>query len=339
MRGNFLESAKNLVFREDIPQPQPDGYHVIVKVEACGICGSDLHHIWAHGPFGIVIGHEFAGTVVDPGASDLKVGDKVAVDEFNPCYECDLCKAGYDNLCLRNHDGSPGMSEGNNGGMAEYCAVRPDKAKKLPEGMSCIEGAMVEPMAVAWHANRRAKTGEGTTIVVSGAGTIGVFSAICAKVRGASYVAITDVDEERLAQARTYDFVDGVFDAKDPNFVQNLWDATNGAGFDCAIEASGFRSALENMVKALHRAGILVNVGCRDGFEMPGIPWATSESIATGSYLFTEREFEEVIQWIGEGRFGNIEQYVTKIPLEKAQEAIIAANSGKIKAVKMMLIP
>lgn len=341
MKAVVLEGVRNLQIRE-LPDPQPDGYHAIIKIESAGICGSDIHHYWKNGvPAGLVLGHEFTGTIVDPGKSRLKMGDLVVCNEFDPCLECEFCRKGMSQICPEIWKESPGLAEGFNGAYAQYCKVKPHRVYKLPAGVGPDEGALVEPLAITYHATgQKGKVTQDTKyVLVSGGGGIGVFSALNAKVLGAQYVALTEVDAARIEQARTYSFVDDVFDAKKPDFNEKIMSATGFRGYDAIFETSGHSSGLESTIDAVAPGGNYVNIGMNMGFKMPGITFAMKEAVYTGSSLFTNEEFEDVIAMMGQGKFKEVLPFTQQVPLEAAQESMLKAISGNCNVVKYILKP
>jgi 2-desacetyl-2-hydroxyethyl bacteriochlorophyllide A dehydrogenase len=341
MKAIVLEGVRNLQVR-DIPAPEPDGTHVILKIESAGICGSDIHHFWENGvPIGLVLGHEFTGTIADAGKSGLEVGDLVVCNEFDPCLKCELCLKGMSQICPEIWKESPGLAEGFNGSYAQYCKVKPHRVYKLPETVDPDEGALVEPLAISYHAAKlKGKVTEDSKFVlVSGGGAIGVFSALNAKALGANCVALTEVDTARLEQAKTYPFVDEVFNADDPDFREKIMAATGGRGYDTILETSGHWSGLENTIDAIAPGGNYVNVGLNMGFKMPGVTFAMKEAVYTGSSLFQNEEFEEVIEMMGRGKFKEVLPYTRNVPLETAQESILKAISGNCEVVKFILKP
>jgi len=341
MKALVLEGIRDLRIR-DIPAPEPDGYHVILKIESVGICGSDIHHYWKNGvPAGQVLGHELTGTIVDAGESGLQVGDLVVFNEFDPCMECDICRKGMSQICPQIWVQSPGLAEGFNGGYAQYCRVKPHRVYRLPEGVGPDEGALVEPLAIAWHAVRQKGrvSADSKFVLVSGGGTIGVFCALHAKNLGASYVALSEVDSARLEIARGYSFVDELFNASDPGFQKQIMAATDGRGYETIFETSGHTSGLENTIDAIAAGGTYVNVGVNMGFQMPGVTFGMKEAVYTGSSLFQNEEFEEVIQMMGQGMFKEVLPYTRSVPLEAGQESMLKAVSGHCDVIKFILKP
>lgn len=133
--------------------PKAEGNKVVINISKSGICGCDIHMVWGTG-YGagqnFVIGHEFSGVIHDPGNSKVfKEGDRVVAMEIDPCMECEFCKEGKVNICDHVLDGGPGI--GTDGSYAQYVAVREDMVRLLPEEVSFVEGALVEPIAISMH--------------------------------------------------------------------------------------------------------------------------------------------------------------------------------------------
>ena len=147
-----LKGAKNLEIAT-IKKPVSQNGSVVVRVKACGICGSDLHYFEAGQPQELIMGHEFSGMVVDPGdREDLKIGDRVTGLPISPCGHCEACKTGNVQYCANTWTNAVGLSLTNSGGLAEFLSCRSDMVKKLPDKVTFLEGTMVEPSAVSLHA-------------------------------------------------------------------------------------------------------------------------------------------------------------------------------------------
>lgn len=248
--------------------PLSDGKKVIIKITHSGICGSDIH-AWKKGTgFGdiknFIPGHELAGQVVDPGIrKDIKVGDLVTVIPFNNCGECPTCRKGSPAMCLKFLQGDPEyMCPGVNapGAYAEFLAARPDMVRKLPEGMSPEEGAMIEPASVGCHAVRCAGIRPGDSVLVSGGGIIGLLCAAWARINGAGYIALTEANDLRGKNALEMGDVDEYYDVKDPDYLPKMIEASKG-GFDFALEASATDAGINSSFQALKAFGTFALVG------------------------------------------------------------------------------
>lgn len=206
MNGNMLQEVMTapgkIEFRE-IPVPEPKDGEALVKIMEIGVCGSDIHVYHGKHPFTkypVTQGHEVAGQIVKLGKNvkGYKVGENVTIQPQVVCGQCYPCRHGKYNLC----ENLKVMGFQTTGVASRYFAVDASKLMRLPEGMSYDEGAMIEPLAVAFHAIRRAGDVKGLNIAVLGAGPIGILVAQTAKALGAKAVLSTDVSDWRLAKAK-----------------------------------------------------------------------------------------------------------------------------------------
>ena len=226
---------------------------VLVRVATCGICGTDLHEYVA-GPIVTpvephpltgaknpqILGHEFAGDVVEvgPGVTSVAAGDRAAIMPLAYCGRCAYCRRGLQHLCETM--GCVGLSHAW-GGMAEFAVVAEYQVVRLPETVDYRQGALIEPTAVAAYGVERAGVAPGDRVLVTGAGPIGALAALCARSAGASAVYISEPNPARRARAEAL----GVATVLDPASVdvpELLREETDGLGVDVAIECSGHPS-------------------------------------------------------------------------------------------------
>jgi 2-desacetyl-2-hydroxyethyl bacteriochlorophyllide A dehydrogenase len=243
----------------DVPIPKPGPNEILVKVAACGICGSDLHiYLWELGADRIVahlptvIGHEPAGEVVELGAgvSGFKVGDHVALDPFGPCGQCSACHAGRYNFC-----GNPGRL---GGAFAEYAVAPVQNAWLLPKSMDMESAALLEPFATGVHAVEESSLRAGDSAVIEGPGPIGLSVALAARALGVTTIVVTGltVDAERLALARRMGFK--TVCAGDRDWTDQVRALVPADGADAVFDAAGFLDSVRHLVK---RGGEVVEVG------------------------------------------------------------------------------
>ena len=222
--------------------PVPGSDEVLVRVRACGVCGSDVGRVYKTGTyhFPTVIGHEFAGEVVEDPKGEL-VGARVAVFPLLPCFACESCRAHRYATC-ENYDYYGSRRDG---GMSDYLAVKRWNLLPLPDGVSFAEGAMCEPASVARHAVMRLSPDAGDTLLISGAGPIGILAGKWATSLGVSRIYYLDIDEEKLAFAERMGF----------------YRYTPDVTVDCAIEGTGFSSALATLLSAVKPHGRVLLMG------------------------------------------------------------------------------
>ncbi len=340
MQAALLTGPCSIEVRElQVRAPQDD--EICIRVDACGVCGSDIH-MWRQGagwtdePRPIVLGHEFCGTVVDAGHSSFKVGDRVAFWANLYCGHCDFCREGQEHLCKevagRNYIGFVC-----DGGYAEYFTGRARNAYLLPEGVSDIAAATIDPLMVAWHAVKRAHIELNSKVLIAGCGIIGNFIAALCKKSGASYVAMTAPNEIKTRFSRRLGFVDEYFMADDPQLMAKL-KAAGGDGFATAFEAVGLGSALNCCIEACRPGGLVVMIG--NSLD-PQVPFAMNAAVLheitlMGSVSCTEQEFTETIGLIDQ-KVIQAEDFVSDVislrELNATMQRQLDLNDPLLKAV------
>lgn len=258
---------------EDRPRPEPSPDDVLVAMRHVGICGSDVHY-YRHGRIGdfvvespLVLGHESAGEVVAVGSNvkDVTVGDEVALEPGVPCLECDDCRRGRYNLCP---DVQFMATPPHDGAFAEYVAWPASFATPLPDSVPTRAGALCEPLSVGIHAVRRANVGVGDTVLVTGAGPIGMLVAEAARAAGAAEVGLSDVVPAKLERAEARG-ADWTVDPTAADLTDRVAVHTDGKGVDAVIEASGAEPAIRSTTSVVRRGGTVVFVGLAEDGEIP----------------------------------------------------------------------
>lgn len=235
-----------------VPDPTPGRRDVVVSVEGCGICGTDLHIL--EGEFApslpIVPGHEFAGTIVEIGGdvTELAVGDRVAVDPSLFCHECHYCRIGRGNLCERWN--AIGVTKP--GGAAEFCAAPVANCVKLPDHVATADAALIEPLSCAVRGFDVLPRRMGEHYLIYGAGTMGLMNLELAKRAGAASVDVVDLNETRLETARLLGCTNAVTSA----------DAlTRPRGWDVVIDCTGVVAAIEDGLGRVGKGGTFLQFG------------------------------------------------------------------------------
>ena len=253
--------GKMEIIRREIPRPKEN--EVLVKLEYVGICGSDLHY-YENGAIGnyivkppFVLGHEPGGTVVEVGSAvtHLKCGDRVALEPGKTCGRCEFCKTGRYNLCP---DVVFFATPPVDGVFQEYVAHDADLCFRLPDNVSTLEGALIEPLAVGFHAANQGGAHAGQTAVVMGAGCIGLVTMMALKAEGVSRVIVVDLIEKRLQKALELG-ADEVICAANRDPVQEVMDKYNGC--DLLIETAGTEATTIQAVHMAKKGATLVLVG------------------------------------------------------------------------------
>lgn len=259
----MTDIGKMAYIERDIPRTGDD--EVLVKLEYVGVCGSDLHY-FETGRIGdyvvrppFVLGHEAGGTVAEVGKNvrDLAVGDRVALEPGKTCGRCEFCRTGRYNLC---RDVIFFATPPVDGVFAEYVAHEAALCFKLPDNVSTLEGALIEPLAVGFHAAIQGGAHPGQIAVVTGAGCIGLVSMMALRALGVQKVYVVDVMQNRLDTALKLG-ADGVVNAKERDPAQAVMEWTGGAGCDVSIETAGSEVTAGQLIRAAKKGSTVVLVG------------------------------------------------------------------------------
>ncbi|MDR3078104.1 MAG: NAD(P)-dependent alcohol dehydrogenase [Planctomycetota bacterium] len=251
--------------QREIPVPGPG--QALIRLEYVGICGSDLHILekdWGvriHAPH--VLGHECAGTVagIGPGVSGLAAGDRVAIEPGRACGKCEFCRTGRYNLCPEVVFLGAPTKPPVDGAFCEYLAHDADLCFKLPAHLSTLEGALIEPLAVGFHAANQGGARPGQAVAVAGAGCIGLLSMLALRICGVSKIFVLDVMDNRLAKAEELG-ADAALNSRDPAAAADrILELTGGKGADLAIDTSGVSAVAGQLIRALKKGSSLVLVG------------------------------------------------------------------------------
>ena len=263
MKAVFL-TANRTMAPGTMEKPVPKAGEVLVKVMHIGICGSDLHYYdnTMPGrviPYPYLLGHECAGEVIElgEGVSSLKAGDCVALEPGVTCGKCEFCRTGRYNLCP---DVSFFASPPAPGTLCEYVTHPADMCFKLPENVNTMEGALVEPLAVGFHAARLAQAAPGKTAAILGSGCIGMCAMLALRAHGVGTVYITEPLEKRLKRAKALG-ADEAIDITREDPVARVMELTHGRGTDIVIEASGNSDAAKSTCDIVARGGKIAMVG------------------------------------------------------------------------------
>jgi L-iditol 2-dehydrogenase len=265
MRALLLADIGRLEYVE-LPDPVVGQRDVLVQVRACGICGSDLHGF--DGSSGrrippLVMGHEAAGIIAEVGKAvpRWKAGVRVTFDSTISCNDCLYCQRGLVNLCdSREVLGVSTTEYRRQGAFAEYVVVPDHVVYEVPESVSFVEAAMVEPLAVAVHAVSRARPRPDDTVLIVGCGVIGLLILQMVKAAGCERILVADIDDHRLEQALAMGAI-GAFRADRAGIEGAIREQTHGQGADVAFEAVGMRSSVDIAISGLRKGGIAVLVG------------------------------------------------------------------------------
>ena len=323
----------------DIPKAKDN--EVLVRLEYVGICGSDLHY-YETGAIGdyvvkppFVLGHEPGGTVVEVGkdVKHLKVGDRVALEPGKTCGHCEFCKKGNYNLCP---DVVFFATPPVDGVFQEYVAHEADLCFKLPDHVSTMEGALIEPLAVGFHAAMQGGARAGQTAVVMGAGCIGLVTMMALKAMGVSKVYVVDIMEKRLQKALELG-ADGIVNGAQTDAVEEIRKLTEGKGCDLAVETAGTQITTVQTIHMTKKGATIVLVGYSKSGEMT-LPMSLAlDKELTFKTVFRYRHiYPMAIDAVAAGRV-NLKGIVTDVfdfdDIQNAMDKSVADKANIVKAV------
>jgi L-iditol 2-dehydrogenase len=314
---------------EQRPVPTPSQGEVLVRILSVGVCGSDVHY-YEHGRIGdfvvrspLVLGHESSGQVVavGKGVSSARVGQRVAIEPGEPCRRCDQCRAGRYNLCpnIRFH-GTPPID----GTLSEFVTVQSDLAYTVPDEISDNAAALLEPLSVGIWANRKAGIQVGTSLLIAGAGPIGLVTTKVAHAVGATRIVVTDVNPIRLAAA-----------LKSGATAIAVAGSDDVAGeFDAFIDCSGSSAAIAAGVRLVRPGGSVVLVGMgADELRLPLGVVQQRELVVTGTFRYANT-WPTAIALVASGRVSLDDLVTGEFGLADVEQALTAGRDPQsVKAV------
>ena len=309
--------------------PTPTEGEVLVRILSVGVCGSDVHY-YEHGRIGdfvvrspLILGHETSGQIVEvgKGVSPARVGERVAIEPGQPCRRCDQCRTGTYNLCpnIRFH-GTPPVD----GTLCEFVAVRSELSFVVPDEISDNAAALLEPLSVGIWANRKAGTQIGSSVLIAGAGPVGLVTAKVAHATGATRIAVTDVNRSRLSSALASGATEIAVAGSD-----------NVRGeFDAFIDCSGSSAAVDAGVRLVRPAGSVVLVGMgADELKLPLAFIQQRELLITGTFRYANT-WSTAIALVASGRVTLDDLVTSEYGLAEVEQALTAARDPQsVKAV------
>ncbi|KAI1444033.1 GroES-like protein [Annulohypoxylon stygium] len=343
-RSFILNKPHDVTF-SDRPVPTlKDDHDVLVAVNYTGICGSDVHY-WEHGAIGhfvvkdpMVLGHESAGTVVEVGSSvkTLKKGDRIALEPGYPCRRCEPCLSGHYNLCPEMRFAATPPYDGT---LTGFWVSPADFCYKLPDHMSLQEGALIEPLAVGVHIVRQAAVTPGQSVVVMGAGPVGLLCAAVARAFGASKVVSVDIVESKLAFAKTF-YSTHTYKSQRISAAENaaniIAEADLGGGADVVIDASGAEPSIQTSLHVVRVGGTYVQGGMgKNEITFPIMAMCIKEVTAKGSFRYGSGDYKLAVDLVASGKI-DVKKLISGIvSFDKAEEAFKLVKKGEV--IKLLI--
>ena len=326
----LVYTAPNEVVYRDAPSPIRTSDEVLIRIEAVGICGSDMHAYHGHDPRRVpplILGHELAGVVVEgPGA-----GRRVTVNPLITCGLCDYCRQGRDNLCANRT--MIGMTRP--GGVAQWMTTAGSSVVELPSDMGAREAALTEPAATALHALDLATRAlarpiaEGNVLVLGG-GAIGMLATLLLASRGVRRVSVGEVNPlRRQSLAR----------ATEASIYDPLATSPDETAFDLVVDAVGAESTRNAALAAVKPGGVVMHIGLQDwASEIDMRKLTLAEITLMGTYTYSTSDLRATVNALHEGAFGDL-GWVEERPLADGAAAFRDLHEGRTAAAKIVLRP
>ena len=340
MKAVYLDKPGVITTRE-VKTPKPKPSQVLIRVKACGVCGSDVHY-YRTGRIGdyvvrkpMILGHECAGEVVGVGRAvkGLSEGDRVTVEPGQTCGKCRHCKSGRYNLCP---DVEFLATPPYDGAFCEYIVTRPEYVFKLPDSVDFEEGAMMEPLSVGMHAGFRAQVKPGQSAAVLGAGPIGLVTLQALRAMGAAPIVAVDIDAFRLRKAKQLGAT-AVVNAKKENPVEAIRALSDG-GADVVIETAGTVTTTQQCIEVVANGGVVVWVGMGEETFFPvNVMSAICKEIDIRGIFRYANCYPPSIRMVAEGKI-DVKSLIThRFPLAQAAQALAFNASPAKNRIKTMI--
>ncbi|MGA1473011.1 MAG: alcohol dehydrogenase catalytic domain-containing protein [Burkholderiaceae bacterium] len=316
------------------PPPSLESDEVVVGIEAVGICGSDMHAYHGHDPRrkpGLILGHEFAGKVLQSQSKLWKVGQRVTGNPLIVCGSCKYCLQGRDNLCANRT--MVGMTRP--GAFAEQMSIPGASLIAIPDSLLTTHAALTEPAATAVHAVELALKSLVTPlsesrVLVVGGGAIGILSALLLVHKGATHLTVAETNALRTQTLRRHARAD---------LVNPIEEAVEPASFDLVIDAVGSAKTRSMDLEAVAPGGVVMHIGLQDwASEIDMRKLTLAEITLLGTYTYTMNDLRKTVQQLDRGDFGSLE-WLDVRPLKDGVRAVQDLDQGKSASPKILLCP
>lgn len=330
----LVYTQPNEVMLLERPYPELEQGEVILRIDAVGICGSDMHAYHGHDPRrspGLVLGHELAGTVIESSVTTIHEGVRMTANPLITCGHCKYCVQGRDNLC--SHRSMVGMSRP--GAFAEYMSIPVRSLVDIPPDMDAIHAALTEPAATALHAlnlsmRAMARPLPECRVLIIGAGAIGMLCALLTQSYGARNLIVAEVNSLRR---------DSVERHAGCRSIDSLGHPPAESSFDLVIDAVGAKATRDAAFRSVAPGGLIMHIGLQDwSSEIDMRKLTLAEITLLGTYTYTMADLRETVQALYEGAFGDLSWVETR-KLAEGACAFQDLDQGRSAAAKLILIP
>ena len=324
----------NEVQLQDRPDPELADGEVVLRIDAAGICGSDMHAYHGHDPRrkpGLVLGHEFAATVAQSASPLWAVGQRVTGNPLITCGQCEYCLQGRDNLC--SHRTMVGMQRP--GAFAQAMSIPGRCLIALPDSLGSTEAALTEPAATALHAINLSMKSlvrplPECRVLILGGGAVGLLAALLLRHYGVDRLSVAEVHEGRRASLREH----ARCTAYDPRHT-----AAEESAFDYVIDAVGSVATRQTAIAAVKPGGVVMHIGLQDwASEIDMRRITLAEITLLGTYTYSMADLKATVAALDRGVFGSL-AWVMRRPLSQGAQAFDDLHHGRIAAAKVVLEP
>lgn len=326
---------------EDLPIPEISDNEVLIKMLACGLCGTDIQKIRGDSvnkP--TVLGHEVVGEIVKKGknVSKFEIGDRVITAIHVPCFTCHYCNKGHYTICeqFRTNNIDPG-------GFAEFIRIPKlhlnHLTHKVSNNVTDEEATLIEPIACCLHGLKQADIRPNDSVLIMGAGTIGILHTQLAKIKGANKVIVSDMSEFKLQKALKVG-CDYAINIKEKNIIDEVNKITDGQGVDVIVIAAGVSSLVADAVNMVRRAGKIIVFSGFDKNKLVTLDvsrFFKDEISIIGTYSVTPYEFPEALDLLEKRKLNTKEMITHVYPLNKLSEAIDISTNPEQPVLKVII--
>ncbi|MBG6072284.1 MULTISPECIES: galactitol-1-phosphate 5-dehydrogenase [unclassified Polaromonas] len=319
---------------QELPRPELADGEVVLKIDAVGICGSDMHAWHGHDPRrkpGLVLGHEFVGTVVESAAVGFKPGTRFTGNPLITCGVCDYCVQGRNNLCSNRT--MVGMTRP--GAYAEYMSIPAASLIAMPQDMSDVAAALTEPAATAWHAVNLSlrvlpRPVHECRVLVIGGGAIGMLAALLLKHLGVVRLTLSEPNSLRREAVQTHVGCE-TLDPRQQTPAENQ--------YDYVLDAVGAKVTRQQAFVAIRPGGVVMHVGLQDwASEIDMRKLTLSEITLLGTYTYTTADLRATVTALHAGVFGDL-AWVEERPMAQGQRTFQDLDEGRTASAKIVLRP
>jgi alcohol dehydrogenase len=330
----LVYTRPNEVQLQERPMPSAAPGEVVLAIEAVGICGSDLHAWHGHDPRrqpGLVLGHEFVGTVAESAAPGIAPGTRFTGNPLITCGVCEYCVQGRNNLCANRT--MVGMTRP--GAFAEYMSIPAASLIAMPQTLPARSAALTEPAATAWHAihltlRALARPLHECRVLVIGGGAIGMLSALLLRHLGAAGLTLAELNPLRREAVARHAGCEAV-DPRATPLPENA--------FEVVIDAVGAKATRTQALAAVKPGGVVMHVGLQDwASEIDMRKLTLAEITLLGTYTYTTADLRATVAALARGAFGDL-AWVEQRPLDGGQQAFLDLDQGRCAAAKLILTP